>query len=46
MSPIRMVFVFPAFLIPLASYAADVNAGLIEAVKKGDTATVEALLVP
>ena len=32
------------FLIPLVSYAADVNARLIEAAKQGDTATVEALL--
>ena len=44
MSPFRIVSVLLAFLIPLATYAADVNARLIEAVRKGDTATVQALL--
>ena len=44
MSSIRLVSVLLAFLIPLASYAADVNAELIKAAKKGDTAAVEALL--
>ena len=41
---IRSASVLLAFLIPLASYAADVNARLIEAAKQGDTETVQALL--
>ncbi len=44
MSLIRVVLVFLTCLIPLASCAADVNAQLIEAAKKGHTATVKALL--